>query len=442
MTDRSALGSPNQRGSILRRNLLQLLGVVAAAAVVCCNRAHASPASNAFSYPPAVLVFESPSNGSAAVYGTNINLAFSLRSSREGRILTHEEIEALREDGVSVCLAKKGDPRPPPCALLSTDTTLSLHKPLPGMWHTIVATLHHEAATSAGDDSDEARAWAKAGDSVSTYAEIEGLSSTSSVSMCGESACLDSSEKRSAYFDNVYSRMEYWAETRSGPGSTVHNTNRIRLALEEVIRSHGLTSILDAPCGDATWMPLVRGIDQVRYLGADISPSIVEDNRRKFSKLQDHSGGSGDEAVGSANAGGLHENSFIQADLVERIPPSMDGKPYDLIFVRDVMLHLAPRHNVRMLQNIEASGARFLMASTNVDGNDNWKADTFRPAIGLLVNLSLPPYCLRPPIALYSDAMPERPGQRMGLWELDPARPLVGSNGLCGHLSPGPQELT
>lgn len=106
------------------------------------------------------------------------------------------------------------------------------------------------------------------------------------------------------------------------------------------------------------------------------------------------------------------------------------------------MLHLAPRHNVRMLQHIETSGARFLMASTNVDGNDNWRADTFRPAIGLLVNLSLPPYCLRPPIALYSDAMPERPGQRMGLWELDPARPLVGSNGLCDHLSPGSQELT
>lgn len=211
MTDRSAGGSPNQRGSILRRNLLQLLGVVTAASVICCNRAHANPTSavNSLSYPPAVLVFESPLNGSRAVYGTNINLLFSLRSSREGRILTHEEIEALREDGVSVCLAKKGDPRPPPCALLSTDTTLSLHKPLPGMWHTIVATLHHEAARNAGDDSDEARAWAEAGDSVSTYAEIEGLSSTSSVSMCGESACLDSSEKRSAYFDNVY-RLVYY----------------------------------------------------------------------------------------------------------------------------------------------------------------------------------------------------------------------------------------
>lgn len=128
--------------------------------------------------------------------------------------------------------------------------------------------------------------------------------------------------------------MEYWAETRSGPGSTVHNTNRIRLALEEVIRSHGVTSILDAPCGDATWMPLVRGIDQAQYLGADISPSIVEDNRRKFSKLQNHSGGTGDEDVASANAGGLHGASFIQADLVEGIPPSIDGKPYDLIFVR------------------------------------------------------------------------------------------------------------
>lgn len=104
---------------------------------------------------------------------------------------------------------------------------------------------------------------------------------------------------------------------------------------------------------------------------------------------------------------------------------------------RDVMLHLAPRHNLRMLQNIEASGAHLLMASTYLDGNDNWISNTFVPVKGHYINLSQPPYCLRPPVALFVESTMERADQRMGLWELDPARPLVVANGNCGRVAWG-----
>lgn len=94
---------------------------------------------------------------------------------------------------------------------------------------------------------------------------------------------------------------------------------------------------------------------------------------------------------------------------------------------RDLMLHLPPEHNLKILQNVEASGAKLLMASTYLEGDENWSSSTFVPAKGHPINLSTPPYCLRPPVALYVDVSTDRPDQRMGLWVLDTAKPLVSS---------------
>lgn len=43
--------------------------------------------------------------------------------------------------------------------------------------------------------------------------------------------------------------------------------------------------MLDAPCGDLTWMPLIKGIHNVRYTGADIAATVIEDNRRKVRQI-------------------------------------------------------------------------------------------------------------------------------------------------------------
>ena len=112
--------------------------------------------------------------------------------------------------------------------------------------------------------------------------------------------------------------------------------------------------MLDAPCGDLTWMHLVRGIENVRYTGADISSSAVRDNQRKFpggGGLGESGGGGVDsnEEVGGVGwrggqgqgqvkerAGGFLGAVFVQADLVEGVPPSVDGEPYDIVFLRSV----------------------------------------------------------------------------------------------------------
>ena len=95
----------------------------------------------------------------------------------------------------------------------------------------------------------------------------------------------------------------------------------------------------------------------------------------------------------------------------------------------DLMLHLPARHNLRVLRNIQASGARFLMASTFVEADENQASDTFVPPVGHSINLSLPPYCLPEPIALVKDHSSDRSDLRMGLWELtsEESLPLGGN---------------
>lgn len=97
------------------------------------------------------------------------------------------------------------------------------------------------------------------------------------------------------------------------------------------------------------------------------------------------------------------------------------------------MLHLPPRHNLRILRNIEASGARLLMASTYLDEGDNWRSDTFLPVTHHNINLLLPPYCLRPPVALFPDVSDGRDNRRMGLWVLNGTKPLISPSSECGE---------
>lgn len=96
------------------------------------------------------------------------------------------------------------------------------------------------------------------------------------------------------------------------------------------------------------------------------------------------------------------------------------------------MVHLPARHNLKVIQNIQASGGRFLMASTYVEADENSASESFVPQVGHNINLSLPPYCLPEPIAVFDDESTDRNDLRMGLWDLHQDTPLA----LSGDCSP------
>lgn len=112
----------------------------------------------------------------------------------------------------------------------------------------------------------------------------------------------------------------------------------IQDALSEVFWAHDIASMLDAPCGELTWMQQVPGIENVMYTGADIAEVAVEDNRRHFelqlNAEQEGAGSDVDAAATAPTVWRLQDPEFVQADLVEALPASQDGKPFDLVFVR------------------------------------------------------------------------------------------------------------
>ena len=87
-------------------------------------------------------------------------------------------------------------------------------------------------------------------------------------------------------------RRRYWfsprnKETRSGTGSTRALTRAYVKNLSSFLdqfknKYHGRMILLDAPCGHFNWIKPIATRDDLSYIGADIVPSIVEENSRKY----------------------------------------------------------------------------------------------------------------------------------------------------------------
>src|ERR1700738_1510363 len=60
----------------------------------------------------------------------------------------------------------------------------------------------------------------------------------------------------------------------SGLGSEMDATAVLRAELPRLLKKLGVTSLLDAPCGDAGWIN--RADLGVRYVGVDIVPELIE----------------------------------------------------------------------------------------------------------------------------------------------------------------------
>jgi hypothetical protein len=107
---------------------------------------------------------------------------------------------------------------------------------------------------------------------------------------------------------------------------------------------------MDCPCGDWLWMQKVD-LTGIQYFGADITNVTVQKNA---------------ECFGSSN---VHFHRF---DLSCMVPP-----PVDLLLVRDVLFHLPEPTILKVLSNINQSGARYLATTTFSKGQGVWRVDAY-----------------------------------------------------------------
>lgn len=172
----------------------------------------------------------------------------------------------------------------------------------------------------------------------------------------------------------------------NGPGSSSEKTKVVFANLTAFLRRCRIDRLVDLGCGTFGWLePLTAEL--VSYVGYDVVPEVVEQNRAAYPKLRFelYTGGPIEEC--------------------------------DAVLCRDVMQHLTSRQNLHLIA--VAQKARWLIATTQGCSNRELTATGgFRP-----VNLKRHPYRLGTPIAQLRDY-----GQKyLGCWDLrratSPTRP-------------------
>jgi SAM-dependent methyltransferase len=179
----------------------------------------------------------------------------------------------------------------------------------------------------------------------------------------------------------------------SGLGSELDATAVLRAQLSGLFQKLGVTSLLDAPCGDAGW---INQLDLgVRYVGIDIVPDLIE-------------------GLQSRAVAGEIKGEYRLADITADALPRCDA-----ILCRDALVHLSFANIVRAVANFRTSGAVWLIATTfpkwrtNADCEDgDWRA----------LNFERPPFNWGPPAELLNENCREAGGgwrdKSLGVWRL------------------------
>lgn len=80
-------------------------------------------------------------------------------------------------------------------------------------------------------------------------------------------------------------RSNYWgnAESLSGVGSTLVQTEDLRKKIPVMFYEFGIKSVFDAPCGDMNWMRHLLNHVDIMYLGGDIVGELIKKNNGEYS---------------------------------------------------------------------------------------------------------------------------------------------------------------
>lgn len=194
-------------------------------------------------------------------------------------------------------------------------------------------------------------------------------------------------------FDLIY-QENLWgdAESRSGSGSNLANTETIRAQIPGLVEQYGIRSIFDAPCGDFFWFREMNL--SIPYQGGDIVSQLITVNRQRY-------GGEGRE--------------FIEFDLTADVAPKVD-----LILCRDALVHFSYKDINAALRHMKASGSTYLLTTTFASPervNNDILTGEWRP-----LNLQAAPFGFPPPLASIDERYLAENGdfsdKTLGLWKI------------------------
>lgn len=194
-------------------------------------------------------------------------------------------------------------------------------------------------------------------------------------------------------FTRFYNPKDQEPEPTRGP-SSIEGTKKICDELWPLFERHGIRSMFDAGCNDCVWAQAIDA--RIIYSGGDISAEIIAEAQRCYP----------------------HLNVQVFDITTDPIPA------VDVLFMRDVAIHLCNADKLKMLQNWLDREIPWLLTTTEPAHPENleieYNADGF-PWAG--INWQLPPWNFPKP----QDCIVEQEHQsrRLALWHRDQLKDLI-----------------
>lgn len=176
-------------------------------------------------------------------------------------------------------------------------------------------------------------------------------------------------------FEEIISQRR-WADATCGTGSRIDFTAPLREKLPSLLAQYNITSMLDAPCGDYSWMSLVEIPETVKYTGGDIVGFMIDKNRETYPGVE-----------------------FIELDITSDALPEVD-----LLFCRDCLIHFGTADVQKTLQNIASSTIKYVLLTSYHDdcySNRDIATGDFRP-----ISFTKEPFDLGTPLESIVDWIP------------------------------------
>jgi hypothetical protein len=185
-----------------------------------------------------------------------------------------------------------------------------------------------------------------------------------------------------------YFTPEQQALDNNRGGSSLEYTTKLRKELPALFKKYNIQSIFDAGCNDCSWMSII--LDNFKYLGGDISRPMITDLQSRYPQLDVS----------------LHDVTTDPLPLV------------DLLFVRDVTIHLNYADKRQVIANWLSSSIPYIMITHDEfkDNVDFEYADGFPFAF---VNWEKDPWNFPKPVECIYEIH-----NSMALWHRDQICPL------------------
>jgi SAM-dependent methyltransferase len=207
--------------------------------------------------------------------------------------------------------------------------------------------------------------------------------------------------KRKFVFFTIY-KSNHWRsynepninESVSGLGSDLKQNSVLVVQMQKFIKEKKIKRVLDLACGDFNWMKYIieNNPNVDKYLGLDIVDNIIKNNKLKYENSKIN----------------FKINDIIKADYPEN---------FDLIFIRDVFIHIKNKEIISVLNKLKKNSAKFVVIGTyhNIDINKDLNNYGHHREL----NIEIAPFNLGKPFVFFSDNEKQRSDRRLNIYKFN-----------------------